>query len=123
MAWQVDFDDDFVREFEALHDDVQDALLAAVKVLGDIGPRLGRPHVDTLKGSAHANMKELRFAAGGGAWRVAFAFDPRRRALLLVAGDKAGKAQRRFYAQLIAKADDRYTRHLERLAATRTRRS
>ena len=122
MAWQVDFDDDFAREFEALDADVQDALFVAVRVLRDVGPRLGRPHVDTLEGSAHANMKELRFAAAGGVWRVAFAFDPRRRALLLVAGDKAGIAQRRFYARLIAKADQRYTRHLERLAATRPRR-
>ena len=123
MTWQVDFDDDFAREFEALNADVQDALFVAMKVLRDVGPRLGRPHVDTLEDSAHANMKELRFAAADGVWRVAFAFDPRRRALLLVAGDKAGIAERRFYTRLIAEADHRYARHLAQLAATRNRRS
>jgi hypothetical protein len=75
---------------------------------------LGRPHVDTLKGSKHANMKELRFEADGGVWRVAFAFDPKRRAVILVAGDKVGVAQARFYKALIAKADRRFAEHLER---------
>lgn len=73
------------------------------------------PYVDTLKGSRHPNMKELRFDAAGGVWRVAFAFDPRRRAILLVAGDKAGVGQRRFYERLIAKADARFDAHLRRL--------
>ena len=61
-------------------------------------------------------MKELRFAAEGGEWRAAFAFDPRRRAIVLVAGDKSGGGQKRFYKQLIAKADKRFTAHCERLA-------
>jgi hypothetical protein len=76
---------------------------------------LGRPRVDTLQGSRYANMKELRFSAAGGEWRVAFAFDPRRRAILLVAGDKSGGSQKRFYRELIRKADERFTAHLERL--------
>src|SRR6266851_8300425 len=67
---------------------------------------LGRPRVDTLKGSRHANMKELRFDADDGVWRVAFAFDPKRKAILLVAGDKSGGSEKRFYRQLIAKADE-----------------
>lgn len=67
----------------------------------------------TLNGSAHANMKELRFAADGGEWRVAV--DPRRRAIVLVAGDKSGGSEKRFYKQLIAKADKRFTAHCERL--------
>jgi hypothetical protein len=67
----------------------------------------------TLKGSKHANMKELRFEAGGGAWRVAFAFDPKRQAVVLVAGDKRGVAQARFYKALIAKADRRFGKYLE----------
>ena len=58
---------------------------------------MGRPRVDTLNGSRHANMKELRFTAGGGVWRVAFAFDPEGKAILLVAGDKSGIGERRFY--------------------------
>ncbi|HVZ27128.1 MAG TPA: type II toxin-antitoxin system RelE/ParE family toxin, partial [Rhizomicrobium sp.] len=90
MAWIVRLHDAFEAEFQALAPEVQDELLATAKLLQDYGPVLGRPHADTLKGSAHANMKELRFRAAGGAWRVAFAFDPRRQAILLVAGDKAG---------------------------------
>jgi hypothetical protein len=69
----------------------------------------------TLVGSRHANMKELRFRAADGVWRVAFAFDPTRQAILLVAGDKAGVAQKRFYTALIRKADGRFTEHLKRL--------
>ena len=72
----------------------------------------GGPGVDTLNGSRHANMKEMRFSAAGGEWRLAFAFDPERRAILLVAGDKSGGSARRFYRALIAKADARFDRHL-----------
>src|SRR3990170_8054075 len=75
----------------------------------------GRPRVDTLEGSRHANMKELRFTAADGEWRVAFAFDPRRRAILLVAGDKSGVSEKRFYRGLVRKADDRFDAHLARL--------
>jgi hypothetical protein len=83
--------------------------------LEQFGPQLGRPRVDTLKGSRYGNMKELRFDAADGVWRVAFAFDPRRRAILLVAGDKSGTSQQRFYRQLIEKADARYKAHLAKL--------
>nr|MDL2420410.1 type II toxin-antitoxin system RelE/ParE family toxin [Pseudomonas sp. BGr12] len=78
------------------------------------GPALGRPSVDTLKGARHSNMKELRFTAGDGVWRVAFAFDPMRQAILLVAADKAGVSENRFYRSLIRRADDRFDRHLLR---------
>jgi hypothetical protein len=60
-------------------------------------------------------MKELRFEASDGEWRAAFAFDPRRQAVLLVAGYKSGRSQKRFYKQLIAKADRRFSAHLDRL--------
>jgi hypothetical protein len=76
---------------------------------------LGRPRVDTLNGSSHPNMKELRFDADNGVWRVAFAFDPRRKAILLVAGDKSGVGEKRFYKELIRKADIRFDAHLDRL--------
>ncbi len=59
-------------------------------------------------------MKELRFSAADGAWRVAFAFDPRRKAILLVAGDKSGGSEKRFYRELIRKADQRFDAHLAR---------
>jgi hypothetical protein len=100
-------------ELGALPEAVQDALLTSVTLLITYGPALGRPHADTLAGSKHANMKELRFRANNGAWRVAFAFDPARQAILLVAGDKAGVAQKRFYKTLIAKADSRFAEHLK----------
>jgi hypothetical protein len=118
MAWVVRFHDEFEAEFSALDLDVQNALLAHAKVLGTVGPTLGRPVVDTLAGSKHANMKELRFQAADGVWRVAFAFDPAREGILLVAGDKAGVAQSRFYKSLIEKADGRFDRHLETLQTT-----
>jgi hypothetical protein len=72
-------------------------ILALSLVLAKFGPQLGRPRVDTLKGSRHVNIKELRFSAADGEWRVAFAFDPGRRAILLVAGDKSGGSEKRFY--------------------------
>ena len=116
MPWTVLFHDDFEPEFLGLVEDVQDELLAHVDVLAEFGPGLGRPHVDTLAGSRHANRKELRFKAADGVWRVAFAFDPQRRAILLVAGDKSGVAQARFDNTLIKTADGRFTRWLEALA-------
>ncbi len=79
MRWEVLFDPAFDPEFDALPTLVQDELLAQARVLEVFGPALGRPRVDTLKGSRHANMKELRFNADKGVWRVAFAFDPERR--------------------------------------------
>ena len=77
-------------------------------MLEHFGPQLGRPYVDTLEGSKHANMKELRFDADDGVWRAAFAFDPHRQAVILVAGDKSGISEKRFYRSLIAKADKRF---------------
>jgi hypothetical protein len=115
MPWIVKFHDAFEEEFEVLARDVQDELLAAAKLLQDFGPKLGRPHVDTLKGSDFANMKELRFKAAGGEWRTAFALDPNREAILLVAGDKSGGSQSRFYKRLITRADARYREHLDAL--------
>lgn len=112
MNWQVVFHDQFEPEFVALAVSVQDELLAHALLLRDYGPGLGRPTVDTLKGSKHSNMKELRFRQGKEVWRVAFAFDPSRQAVLLVAGDKAGADQRLFYKRLIDKADSRLTQHL-----------
>jgi hypothetical protein len=64
-------------------------------------------------------MKELRFDAADGVWRVAFAFDPKRRAILLAAGDKSGGSQKRFYRELIRKADQRFDAHLDRIQKER----
>ncbi len=114
MAWIVELVEEFEPEFDVLPAPVQDELLAQARVIEHFGPAAGRPRVDTLKGSRHANMKELRFDADGGVWRVAFAFDTRRHAVLLVAGDKSGGSDKRFYARLIAKADRRFNAHLQR---------
>ncbi len=115
MSWIVDIGDEFEPEFDALHEDVRTEILALALVLQQFGPQLGRPRVDTLKGSSYANMKELRFDAADGVWRVAFAFDPKRKAILLVAGDKSGVSEKKFYRELIRKADERFDAHLARL--------
>lgn len=114
MTWNVAFAEEFFSEYRKLAEAVQDELLLGVRLLEVYGPKLGRPHVDTLKGSEFGNMKELRFRASDGVWRVAFAFDPKRNAILLVAGDKSGMSQGRFYRKLIAAADARYKAHLKR---------
>lgn len=113
MPWTVAFHPDFEPEFDALPRAVQDELLAAANALKRIGPTQGRPLVDTLNGSSHSNMKELRFKADDGEWRVAFAFDPEQMAILLVAGDKSGISQARFYKSLVRKADARYAAHVK----------
>jgi hypothetical protein len=115
VAWVVAIGDEFEPEFYALPEEVQEEILALALLLQQFGPQLGRPRADTLDGSRHANMKELRFAAADGEWRVAFAFDPKRKAILLVAGDKSGGSQKRFYRDLIKKADERFDAHLRRL--------
>jgi hypothetical protein len=115
MTWTVLFHDEFEAEFEALVEDLQDELLAHAKLLATFGPNLGRPTVDTLKGSRHSNMKELRFSWSGQVWRVAFAFDPQRQAIVLVGGDKSGADQRKFYKRLLTVADARYDEHLRTL--------
>ena len=112
MQWTIVFHPEFEPEFDRLDPVVQGELLAQAAVLEAFGPRLGRPRVDTLKNSDHANMKELRFSAADGVWRVAFAFDPRQRAIMLVAGAKQGVSEQRFYRQLIRRADERFARHL-----------
>lgn len=112
MTWIVELGKEFEPEFGDLPEDVQDELLARTRLLQQFGPQLGRPTVDTLRGSKHANMKELRFNTADGVWRAAFAFDPKRRAIVLVAGDKSGGSEKHFYKQLIGKADARFDAHL-----------
>ena len=101
MRWTVEIGDEFEPEFDGLHVDVQTEILALARLLQQFGPQ---------------NMKEIRFSAADGEWRVVFAFDPKRRAILLVAGDKSGGSARRFYRTLIRKADERFDRHLTRVA-------
>ena len=105
MPWQVELHEEMVSEVDALPRDVQKALAAHIRLLAEFGPGLGRPSVDTLKGSRIAHLKELRFSTDSGVWRVAFAFDRRRIAVLLVIGDKQGVSESRFYRTLVSKAE------------------
>ena len=73
--WEVQFHEEFEPEFDDLPEGVQDELLADARMLEVFGPNLGRPWADTLNGSRHPNMKELRFRTADGVWRVAFAFE------------------------------------------------
>lgn len=113
--WKIVFHGAFEEEFYGLPEEVQDRIYALTGLLKAFGPQLGRPKVDTLDGSKHTNMKELRFDADDGVWRVAFAFDPKRQAVLLVGGDKSGAAQKRFYKNLIKKADQRFSDWLDEI--------
>jgi len=112
---EANFHPRFKAEFDKLSAVVQDELLAMLTPLRLYAPSLGWPEVDTLKDSKYTNMKELRFRASGGVWRVAFAFDPDRDAILLVAGDKSGGSEKAFFRRLIEKADKRYEEHLEEM--------
>jgi hypothetical protein len=117
--WDVRFYGEFARETKDFPRSVQIEIAALAGVLAQFGPQLHRPHCDTLKGSRHANMKELRFSGADGEWRVAFAFDPERKAILLVAGDKSGVSQKKFYRDLIRVADERFSDHLKNLGASK----
>ncbi len=115
-VWEIATTAEFDEWFESLTKLEQIEVIAKVRLLELIGPRLGRPHADTLKGSKHTNMKELRATTGRSVLRIGFAFDPGRAGILLVGGNKAGVAQNRFYRQLITRADAIYDEHLAKLA-------
>jgi hypothetical protein len=108
--WDVEFTDQFGQWWDTLDAAEQQSIDAAVRVLEEHGPALGRPLVDAVEGSRHANMKELRAST----IRVLFAFDPRRTAILLVGGDKRDRWQQ-FYAETIPLADSLYDEHLAEL--------
>jgi hypothetical protein len=122
VAWTVIFHPEFDAESQAVEESLQDEMLAHAKLLQEFGHNLGRPAVDTLKGPRHANMKELRFTRENAVWRVAFAFDPKREAILLTSGNKGGRNERRFYKRLIATADRRFDEHLAALKGAAVKR-
>lgn len=111
--WDVEFTNEFAQWWESLSEEQQDCVDRVVGTLSRVGPSLSRPLADTLKGSRHPNMKELRIQQGGSPLRVFFAFDPRRCAILLIGGDKNGDA--RFYERMVPLADDLYDVYLEEL--------
>ncbi|WP_368542557.1 type II toxin-antitoxin system RelE/ParE family toxin [Enterobacter soli] len=110
--WDVEttdrFDEWFYDQSLALKEDV----LAAMHILAEFGPQLGRPYVDTVNASAYPNMKELRIQHAGHPVRAFFAFDPSRKAIVLCAGDKTGRVEKRFYKEMIKVADDEFSKHL-----------
>jgi hypothetical protein len=112
MGWDVFYHPSFAQELKALEPQVREGLLGSFVLLETFGPQLGRPAADTLKASRHSNMKELRVVISGEPWRVAYAFDPVRRAVILVAGSKAGQSQALFYRRLIRIADKRFDEHV-----------
>jgi hypothetical protein len=117
--WPVGTTAEFDEWFADLDEDGRVEIIAKVELLKLLGPALKRPHADTLNGSRHANMIELRANTADKILRVAFAFDPNRVGILLIAGDKSGLSKKHFYRQLIAKADALYDAHLARLKAAK----
>ena len=113
---EVDLVDDWLA---TLDDKSYELVAAALEVLAEQGPSLGRPLADSIVGSTYRNMKELRTGSSGRSEvRILFAFDPARKAILLVAGDKAGNWQK-WYRTNIPLADERYRQHLDRLKGER----
>lgn len=112
-VWEVEYTDEFERWWRTLTGDEQESLVVGVELLRNLGPHLPRPHSDTIKGSKHSNMKELRTQHKGRPLRTFYAFDPRRCAILLIGGDKRGDD--RFYEKMIPLADGLYDEHLEEL--------
>ncbi len=107
--WEVEFTDEFGTWWNRLNEAEQVDVRAQVNLLRRFGPALGRPHVDSVASSKHANMKELRVQHRGRPYRVLFALDPRRIAILLVGGDKTGKG--RWYKEFVPMADRLYEQH------------
>lgn len=110
MAWDVFFTDVAEEWILGLDDGDYEAMMAAIDLLEQHGPALGRPAVDRISGSRHHNMKELR--SFGGFLRALFAFDPKRRAIVLLGGDKTDDWAG-WYERNIPIADDRYDQHLD----------
>ena len=115
--WEVEFTDEFARWWSSLDGEEQESLAASVELLRQLGPHLSRPHADSVHGSKHPNMKELRTQHAGRPLRTLFAFDPRRCAILLIGGDKTG--DKRFYETMIPLADRLYDEHLDLLRQER----
>jgi hypothetical protein len=110
VGWEIATTDEFDAWYLEQLRELQLDIIAAVELLEEHGPMLGRPHVDTVGDSKFANMKELRVQSSGRPIRVFFAFDPKRAAILLVGGDKTG--QKRFYETMIPIADRLFSKHL-----------
>lgn len=112
--WVIETTDTFDAWFDALDGTDRVSVLASLIVLRERGPGLSRPYADSVNGSCHNNMKELRIQSKGSPIRAFFAFDPRRHGILLCAGSKAGN-EKRFYDVMIRTADREFAEHLKHL--------
>lgn len=112
MAWEVEGTEEFHAWFSGLTSAERVSVAAKIDLLEEKGPSLGRPHVDTLKGAKFTNLKELIIQHAGDPYRVIFAFDPRRTAILLLGGRKTDS---RWYKTAIPEAEDIYKRYLEEI--------
>jgi hypothetical protein len=110
--WTIKQTEEFQRWFESSDNKLQDDILEHVVILKQLGPHLGRPLVDTLKGSLIVNLKELRFNSGNKVIRIFFVFDPDRSAVLIIGGDKAGSGGKKFYEKMIHKSEKNYANYL-----------
>lgn len=110
MTWEIEFTDEFGAWWDGLGDGEQESVRASVKLLGELGPNLRFPHTSGINGSRHGHMRELRVQHGGRPYRLLFAFDPRRCAILLLGGDKTGND--RWYDENVPIADRLYDEHL-----------
>jgi hypothetical protein len=111
MIWEIIFHEKFEEWFFGEEPDVQDSIAMVLDILEEQGASLGRPYVDTIKGSTFPNMKELRVQHDGNPYRILFAFDPQRQAVLLIGGNKRG--DKRWYEVNIPMADRRFAEYLE----------
>ena len=114
MAWDIEYTEVFGEWWESLSAAEQDSVAMVVDLLEEYGPALRRPYSDVVRTSRHANMKELRIQHGARPYRVLYAFDPRRTAVLLLGGDKTGND--RWYETFVPKADELLDQHLASLA-------
>ena len=108
--WEIKRTEELAKWTKTLDDDAREAILKNIIILKEIGPNLGRPYVDTLKQSRHKNMKELRIQNKKRLFRILFIFDPDRKAVLLIGGDKYG--DKRFYEKIIPIADNLFDKYL-----------
>jgi hypothetical protein len=113
MAWEVEFTDVFEDWWNGLSESEQEDVDAIVQVLEEKGPSLRRPYSGSIESSKHANMKELIIQHSGSPYRVLYAFDPNRNALLLIGGDKTGNG--RWYEEFVPRADELFDAHLKQL--------
>lgn len=111
--WDVEYTEEFGQWWDTLTEDEQVAITASVQLLETCGPQLNYPHSSGINGSQFPHMRELRTQHQGNPYRTLYAFDPRRVAILLIAGNKAGND--RWYDQMIPVADQLYADHLAQL--------